>query len=85
MNVMKQDWGDQINTTMNSGGRSVLLWGRTYRTRLIDKGKPLSGDKGTRMDEHGPKIQQGRMARVWTKVFAYRFGRSEFERAVGNK
>ena len=59
---MKQDLGDQINPTMNGGGRLVLIWGRTCRTLLGDKGKPLSGDKGTRMDKHGPKILQGIMA-----------------------
>ena len=61
---MKQDLGDQINPTMNGGGCSVLIWVQTCRTLLVDKGKPLSGDKGTRTDENGPKIQQGRMAHV---------------------
>ena len=41
---------------MNSGGCSVLIWYGTCRTMLIDKGEPLSGDKGTRTDKHGPKI-----------------------------
>ena len=82
---MKQDWGDQINPTMNGGGRSVLIWGWTYRTLLVDKVKPLSGDKGMRTDEHGPKMWQGRMARVWTNVYAYEFGRSAFGRAVSGK
>ena len=45
---------------MNGGGRSVLIWGRTRRTLLVDKGKPLSGDKGTRTDKQGPKIRQGK-------------------------
>ena len=75
----------QINPTMNGGGRSVLIWGRMCRTLLVDKGKPLSGDKGTRTDEHGPKIQQGRMARVLTNIYAYGFGRSEFGHAVSGK
>ena len=54
----------RINLIMNGRGRSVLIWGQTFRTLLVDKGKPLSGDKSTRTDEHSPKIQQGRMARV---------------------
>ena len=74
INVMKQDWGDQINPTMNDRWRSVLIWGRTCRTLLGDKGKPLSGDKGTRTDEHGPKTWQGRMARVRTNVYVYTYG-----------
>ena len=64
INVMKQDWGDRINPTMNGRGRSVLIWGRTCITLLGDKGKPLSGDKGIRTDEHGPKTWKGRMACV---------------------
>ena len=56
---------------MNSGGRSVLIWGRTCRMLLGDKGKPLSEDKGTRTDEHGLKTQQGRMERVQKNVYAY--------------
>ena len=56
--------GLQINPTTNGGRGSVLIWVRTCRTLLVDKGKPLSGDKGTRTDKHGPKIRQGRMARV---------------------
>ena len=47
---MKQYWGDQINPTMNGGGRSVLIWGRICITMLGDKVKPLPGDKGTRTD-----------------------------------
>ena len=85
INVMKQYWGDQINPTMNGEGRLVLIWGRTCRTMLVDKGKLLSGDKGTRTEEHGPKIKQGRMARVWTNVYAYEFGKSAFGRAVSGK
>ena len=27
INLMKQDWGDQINTTMNGRGHLVLIWG----------------------------------------------------------
>ena len=54
----------QINLTMNGGGHSVLILGQTLRTMLVDKGKPLSGDKGTRKDNHCPKIRQGRMERV---------------------
>ena len=61
---MKQDCGDLINPIMNGEGRSVLICGRNCRLLLVDKGKPLSGDKGMRTDEHGPKIRQGRMARV---------------------
>ena len=53
---MSETVSTQINTTMNDGGRLVLIWGRTCRTLLVDKGKPLSGDKGTRTDEHSPKI-----------------------------
>ena len=77
--------GYRINPTMNGGGRSVLIWGWTCRKLLVDKGKPLSGDKGIRTDEHVPKIWQGRMARVWMNVYAYKFGRSEFGRAVNGK
>ena len=54
----------QINPTTNGGRRSVMIQGRTSRTLLVDKGKPLSGDKGMRTDKHGPRIRQGRMARV---------------------
>ena len=85
INVMKQDWGDRINPTMNGGGRLVLIWGWTYRTMLVDKGNTLSGYKGTCTYEHGPKILQVRMARVWTNVYAYEFGRSAFGRAVSGK
>ena len=53
---MKQYLGDQINLTMNGGGRLVLIRGWTCRTLLVYKGKPLSGDKGTHTDEHGPNI-----------------------------
>ena len=55
INVMKQDREDRINPTVNGRGRSVLIWGRTCRMLLGDKGKPLSGDKGMRTDKHGPK------------------------------
>ena len=51
INVIKQDWGDRISPTINDGGRSVLIWGRTCRTLLGDKGKPLSGDKGARTNK----------------------------------
>ena len=51
---MKQDWGDQINPTM--------IWGRMCRTLLVDKGKPLSGDKGTRTDKHVCAYKQDRSA-----------------------
>ena len=61
---MKQDLGDQINPSMKGGGRSILIWGRTCRTLLVDKGKTLSGDKGTRTDGNSPNIRQGRMERV---------------------
>ena len=54
----------QINTTMNGRECLVLIWGQTCRTLLKDKGKPLSGDKGMRTNEHSPKTQQGRMAFV---------------------
>ena len=70
INVMKQDWWDQINPTM--------IWGRTCRTLLGDKGKPLSGDKDTRTDKHSPKIRQGRMARIRTNVYAYEKDRSAY-------
>ena len=70
---------------MNGGERLILIWGQTCRTMLVDKGKPLSGDKGTCTDEHGPNIRQGRMARVLTKVYAYEFGISAFGRAVSGK
>ena len=56
---------------MSGGGRSVLIWIRLCRTMLGDKGKHLSGDKGTRTDKHGPKKQKGKMAQVRTKVYAY--------------
>ena len=85
INVMKQDWGDQISPTMTGRGHSVLIWGQRCRTLLGDKGEPLSGDKGTRTDKHDTKIQQGRMARVWTDVYAYTFGRSALVRAVSDK
>ena len=49
-----------------------MIWGQTCRTLLGEKGKPLSGDKGTRTEKHGPNIQQGRMARVQTNVYAYK-------------
>ena len=85
INVMKQYWGGQINPTMNGWGHLVLNWGWICRTLLGDKGKPLSGDRGTRIDEHSPKIRQGRMARVGTNVCTYIFGRSAFGRAVSGK
>ena len=69
---------DRINPTMTGGGRSVLIWGRTCRTLLGDKGKPLSGDKGTRKEEHSPKIRHGRMAYVQKKVYAYERDRSAY-------
>ena len=46
----------QINPTMTSGGRLVLIWVQMCRTLLGDKDKPLSGDNGICTDEHGPKI-----------------------------
>ena len=49
---------------MNGEGRWLLIWGQMYRTLLVDNGKPLSGDKGTHTNEHGPNIRQGRMERV---------------------
>ena len=70
---------------MNGGGHSVLILGRTCRSLLGHKGKPLPGDKGTRTDEHGPNIRQVIMARVLTNVYAYKFGKSEFGRAVSGK
>ena len=76
---------ERITPTMNSGKRSVLIWGQTCITMLVDKGKTLSGDKSTRTDEHGPNIRQGRMARVWTNIYAYKFGRCAFWRAVSGK
>ena len=56
---------------MNGGGRSILIWGQTCRMLLVDKGKPLSGDKGVPTDKHGPKIQQERMTCVLTNIYAY--------------
>ena len=61
----------RINPTMNGGGRSVLILGQMCRMMLGDNGKPLSGDKGTRTKEHGPKARQGRMSRIRTNVYAY--------------
>ena len=63
---------------MTGGGRRVLIWGQTRRTLLGDKGKPPSGDNGTRTDEHGPKIRQGRMAHLQTNVYAYEQDRSAY-------
>ena len=74
INVMKQDWGEQINPTMNSRGHSILIWVQTCRTMLVDKGKPLSGDKGTHMDKHSPKTWQWRMTCVRTNVYSYAYG-----------
>ena len=74
INVMKQDWRGWINLTMNGRGLSVLIWGEMCRTLLGDKGKPLSGDKVTRTDEHGLKTLQGRMACVRTNVYVYTYG-----------
>ena len=65
-----------INPTMNGVVHLVLIWGRTCRMLSVDKGKALAGDKGTRMDEHGPKIRQGRMEYVQTNVYAYERYRS---------
>ena len=70
---------------MNNGGRSLLIWGRMCTTMLVNNVKPLSGDKGTRKDKHGPKIRQGRMARILTNVYAQKFGRSTFGRTVSVK
>ena len=78
INVMKQDWGDQINPTMTGGVHSVLIWVRMCRTLLGDKGKPLSWDKGMRTDEHSSKIWQWRMARVQTNVYTYEQDRSVY-------
>ena len=75
---MKQDLGGRINPTMTGGGILVLIWGQTCRTLLEDGGKPLSGDKGTFTDKHGPKIQQGGMARVRMNVYAYERDRSAY-------
>ena len=61
---------------MTGRGHSVLIWGQRCRTLLGDKGEPLSGDEVTRMDEHGPKIRQGRMEYVQTNVYAYERYRS---------
>ena len=47
---------NQINPTMNGGGRSVLIWGQTCSTLLENEGKPISGDKGTHTDENDPNI-----------------------------
>ena len=70
INVIKQDLGDPINPTM--------IWGRICRLLLVDKGKPLSGDKGTRTDKNSPKIRQGRMTGVWTNICAYEQDRSAY-------
>ena len=61
----------QFNPTMNGGGRSVLILGQMCRMMFGDKVKPLSGNKGTRTNEHGPKTRQGRMSRIRTNVYAY--------------
>ena len=61
----------QINLTMNGRGSLVLIWVRTCRTLLGDKGTPLSREKGVRTDEHGPKKRKVRMARIQTNVYAY--------------
>ena len=45
---------------------------------LGDKGKPLSGDNGTRTDKHNPNIEQGRMEHVHTNVHAYEQDRSVY-------
>ena len=42
INVMKQDWGDQINPTMIGGGHSLLIQDQTCRAMLGDKVKTLS-------------------------------------------
>ena len=56
---MKQDWGDRINPTMTSGGRSVMIQGRTCRALLGDKGNPyLAGEKGTRTDDNYTKTRR---------------------------
>ena len=57
---------------MNGIGRSVLIWGRTCRTLFGDKSKPLSGDEGTHTDNHIPETKEGKMAKVRTKVYAYK-------------
>ena len=69
INVITKDWGDQINTTMNGGGCLVLIWDQTCRALLGYKGKHLSGDKGTRTDEHGPKIRPGLFWWNWLTLF----------------
>ena len=48
-----------------------MIWDQTCRMLLGDKSKPLSGDKGIRTDEHGPKTRHGRMACVQTNVYVY--------------
>ena len=48
------------------------------RTLLGDKGKPLSRDKVTRMDDHGPNIQQGRISRIRTDIYAYKLDKSAY-------
>ena len=57
---MKQDLGGKINPTMNGRGPSVLIWGRTCRTLLGDKGKPISGEKGTRTNKR---------KRIWIEFY----------------
>ena len=56
----------------------TMIWGQTCITMLGDNGKPLSGDKGTRTENHGPKIQQGIMARVRMNIYAYELDRSAY-------
>ena len=58
---------------MTGGGLSVLIWGRTCRAVLVDKGKTQLGDKGTCTYKHGPKTQEGRMACVQINVYAYAY------------
>ena len=68
---MKQYLGGLINPTMNVGGILVLIWGQTCRTMFGDKCKPLSVDKVTRTDKHGPKKRQTRISHIQTNVYAY--------------
>ena len=74
VSLLLQEVTGRINPILNGRGCSVLIWGKTCRTMLEDKGKPLAGDKGTCTDKHGPKTWQGIMARVQTNVYAYAYG-----------
>ena len=59
---------------MNCGVRSVLIWGQACRTLLVDKGKPLSGDKGHAhrrarskytIEENGTRMKKRIRVQIW--------------------